>query len=214
MTETIKLYTDIRLRIDREEVFRRLQITPAAASYESAVREYEELVPELLSMARPKILYRFVGKSAEENVLGLPHGGFYCLMTIGERISGYSSRLFEEGDCLKGMLADAMADSCLFGMEEEAVRLMGRECSKRSIGIAARLEAPGDFPAQRLRKIGDSLQTEIYGITLTSGYMFSPLKTNCVVYEAAADCGRMEARHDCGKCPKKDCMMRKEKRTA
>lgn len=207
--ETIGDVKDLAVKIHRDEVFHRLCITPKAASYKTAKMEYEELELLILKMAVPRILYRFVDFHSGKGAVNSPYGAFCLVMTIGERISSYSSELFAQGDYLKGMLVDAMADSCLFDLEETAARLVESQCRERNLGVSKRREAPQDLMPENLVLIQNWLEAyERVGITLTKGFMFSPVKTNGYLYELTDECHEMNIRHDCGKCDKKDCMMR------
>lgn len=41
----------------------------------------------------------------------------YCILTVGEKISGISKSFFDNGEGMKGILVDAMADEYLFMMD-------------------------------------------------------------------------------------------------
>ena len=42
----------------------------------------------------------------------------YCILTVGEKISGISKSFFDNGEGMKGILVDAMADEYLFMMDD------------------------------------------------------------------------------------------------
>ena len=45
----------------------------------------------------------------------------YMVTSIGDGIKQCSTRAFQEGDYVKGMLCDAMADDALFSMEDQVI---------------------------------------------------------------------------------------------
>ena len=133
------------------------------------------------------------------------------LCTLGEEISQYIDGLFTKGEYLKAVLADAMADSALFTIEEQWKPILLKKCENRRAGIRKRLEMSVDYPAEYQKRIWELLGGERYGIRITSGYMFSPVKTCSYLFELCMDMEMKCINHDCAKCGKENCLLRKRK---
>ena len=120
-------YTDFHISISVEEVCRLLDGHKSTLGGELA-EELEEMLPEAFERLEPQA---FLGVGDTEGVLYEEEAeegqeALYVITTVGEALSGWSGELFREGDCVKAMLADAIADHCLFQMDRqlrEPVRL-------------------------------------------------------------------------------------------
>ena len=77
----------------------------------------------------------------------LPEGckALFCLISVGNELSRLSTSAFDKGDCVAGLMYDAMADDMLFQIDgilkQDAVEF----CKKENMGILKRLEAPTDI---------------------------------------------------------------------
>ncbi len=141
---------------------------------------------------------------------GAPFAGLmYLLMTLGPEVEAESGRCFATGDYLEGMLLDAMADDYLFQMEDKVSEEMRLLCGRIGMGIQKRMEAPQDFPMAFHRRV---LQVcgvaSLWDMSLSSGDMFAPVKTSCVVFGLTKDVHIFRAQHDCSHCPAVNCKMR------
>ena len=54
----------------------------------------------------------------------------YCILTVGEKISGISKSFFDNGEGMKGILVDAMADEYLFMMDDVLAENIKLLCAK------------------------------------------------------------------------------------
>lgn len=139
-----------------------------------------------------------------------PDGLLYLLMTLGPEVESEVTGCFETGDYLEGMLLDAMADDYLFQMEARVQESLRIFCGDIGRGILRRMEAPGDIPMEFHSHI-----LEVCGVagewkmSLSTGFMFSPVKTSCVVFELTKDRALFRAQHDCSHCPAVNCKLRK-----
>lgn len=136
-------------------------------------------------------------------------GLMYLLMTLGPEVEAESGRCFATGDYLEGMLLDAMADDYLFQMEDKVSEEMRLLCGRIGLGIQKRMEAPQDLPMAFHRRV---LQVcgvaSAWDMSLSSGDMFAPVKTSCVVFGLTKDVHIFRAQHDCSHCPAVNCKMR------
>lgn len=196
---------------DKAQVFSLLQCTPDSPVYEEMEEEYEALAGPAAEMAQPVILMCFSGMEKEIASLKYPEGTpvLYVITSVGRKLTESSTGFFREGDYVKGLLMDAIADTCLFSLEEHVKGILREECQKRGFGISACLEAPSDISmdaqevACRLTKAGEKA-----GICVTSGKMLDPVKSNCHLYILTSDQAMWKTDHDCRRCERKDCMFR------
>lgn len=212
MKEIIK-YSDFGVEVSAPEVMQLMSCYPDNPLYEEVASEYEEIKDTLMSLAKPQALIYFGSITEElasdENPAGTPAA--YCLLTEGGGISEYCTRMFEEGDYVKGMIADAFAGSYLFGLDGLVMERLRVECAKRQAGILRRLEAPGDIPMEAQKIIFDLCEAEReLGMRISSGYMFDPVKSSGIVLVLSPDVSVFRAQHDCSTCKAVDCKMRKQ----
>ena len=202
---------NLQVSMEKETAFQLMDCRRDNPLYGELENLYEELNCELQNLIEPKMILDFSGAA---DIFGdsIDWNGeefAVVLCTLGDKVSDYVSALFESGEYLKGTLADAMADSCLFAVEEEWKEILCGECRRRRRGIAKRMEAPGDFLTEYHKSIWELLKGEQIGVKLTSGYMFSPVKTCCYLFLLSKDCSDNNADHDCSRCENRNCVLRK-----
>ncbi|HJD14116.1 MAG TPA: DUF4445 domain-containing protein [Candidatus Ruminococcus avistercoris] len=210
MEQRIKI-TKFRKNISRETVFQLLNCGEDNPTYQQMTEEFEELLEPVKEKLKPEAVIGF-GKVPEElscDKLKTGEDVIYVLATVGKAVSEFSSAYFDDGDFLKGMLIDAMADACLFAMDDEIEDVLKHECAKRHIGILSRLEAPEDVPMAAQKAAYDQLDAkESLGISISPSYMYDPVKTSCQVMRVTEDATVFKAQHNCRKCKAKGCTMR------
>lgn len=202
--QVIKL-TDLPVRTDRTDILRMMELREDSPVYEEVLEEYEDMKEELEAMCTPAVLIRFgtIPDSGERAA--------FVLSTVGGKLGEYSTRQFQSGDCLKGMIADSAADSMLFHLEEPMMEALKQECALRGVGISRRMEAPVDMPMERQKLIFEKTHAmEELGMGLSSGYMFRPVKSQGILFLLTEDPKVFHAQHDCSKCPRLDCPLRQE----
>lgn len=179
--------------------------------YEEMTEEYEELWPEMLELAEPVGIIGFgvLPELGEECVYPAGTRVIYAVTSVGDGIKQCSTQAFAQGDYVRGMLCDAIADAALFSMEDQVQENLKKICGDHGVGIVKRLEAPQDIPMGVQKAAWDTLQLkQQLGIKISSGYMFDPVKTTCQVYVITDDAAVFHAQHDCRNCPNVNCKLR------
>lgn len=202
----------IQIVINQAAVFQMVDCRQDSPVYEAIVEAYEELLPMALACAEGRCIYGFGKLSEADASEDYPVGTkvIYVISTVGAAISGLSGRMFAEGEYVKGMLADAMADSALFEMEAQWMPELRAFCKAHGVGIRARLEAPNDLPMSVQKTAFEALHAgEELGLEITSGFMYNPVKSSCLVFVVTEDACQFHAEHDCSKCPAVNCKLRK-----
>lgn len=212
MKEIIK-YSDFGVELSTPYVLELMGCFPKTPLYEEMKAEYEEIKEELLSLGKPQALV-FFGEMPEELAIeGVPKGApaAFVLFTEGGDISRYSTKMFEQGDYVKGMIADAAASSYLFELDRLVMEKLKVECAKRNVGILKRLEAPADIPMMAQKIIFEQCEARAeLGMDITCGYMFDPVKSNGLIFVLSDDPDVFHAQHDCSTCKAVNCKMRKK----
>lgn len=202
--------TEFNIEISKESVCAFLDVGKDSPMYEEVLEELEEMLPEAYEKIKPVALLEFgdlEGYLVEAD--GKPvREALYGVLSIGREMGEWSARLFAEGDYLKGMLADAIADDYLFQMDTQQTETVVRLCREQGKGIAGRAEAPQDIPMSIQKKAYDTTQAEKEGIGIRESYMFDPVKTVCQVYLLDGNVKRYHPEHDCSRCDNLTCKHR------
>ncbi|MDE6945396.1 MAG: ASKHA domain-containing protein [Lachnospiraceae bacterium] len=203
--------TEFDIRISKENVCRLIQANPDSSMYQEIMAELQEMLPAAYEKLEPTALLEFGDFEAYADMIeeeGIEEA-LYGIITVGEEIGSWSTQLFREGNYLGGMLADAIADDCLYQMDEAISEAAIGMCRERQRGIVRRLEAPVDIPMSIQKKAYDITDAgRQAGIEIKGSYMYSPVKTVCQVYILDKDTTRYHAEHDCGRCENATCKMR------
>lgn len=203
---------NMRISVDRESVLRMIDCREDNPAYEDIEKAYEELLPEVMRLAQGRCLYGIGEIAAEDAAPDCPAGTkvLYVISTVGRELSGLESELFADGDYVKGLLADAMADACLFGLEVEWQEQVRQFLAELGLGVKARLEAPEGLPmsVQQTAYVCLNAGQEL-DMGITSGCMYDPVKSACYVLVLSDDPELFAAQHDCRRCPRLECRARK-----
>lgn len=203
---------DLKVTIDREWVLRQIDCSADSAIYEEVIEEYHQIEAEMYSLCDPVFLIEYGSADAKTAAqYSLPQNSplLFVISSIGRKISSYSTRAFQNGDYLKGMLADAMADSALISLEKDAIPHIRDICRRYHAGIDRRLDAPKDIPMAAQKLIFEITQAHrLCGMKLSSGYMLDPVKSGALIYVLTEDTKKFNYMHDCRKCNRFDCKLR------
>ncbi len=206
----MKKITEFQIKISPQNVCAMLDAD--RSSLEEEMREeLEEMLPEAYERLEPAAFLGFgdtEGFLCGEDELSAQEA-LYVICTVGDALSGWSSELFAQGDCLRAMLADAAADDCLFQMDEQLKDRVTALCRERGKGIRRRLEAPHDVPMSIQKKALDVTEASEGEIGITEGFMYRPVKSVCQVYLLSDDTTQCNYEHDCSRCPSTSCRLRK-----
>ncbi|MFA9377416.1 MAG: ASKHA domain-containing protein [Lachnotalea sp.] len=209
----IRIFYGKQVRPDQQTVMNILECKEDSPVYSEMQETYEQLLEEVQNRIQPKAAAAFdvikegIGKLSKNTEI------LYCVMTIGDNISAYSRKFFDEGDYVRGMLVDAMADSCLFAMEKEIFEQIKDMCREKQKGICHRYEAPLDIPMQMQKMAFDVVDAKnTLGLSITSGYMYNPVKSYCQVFKLTDNTSEFHMEHDCSRCDQFNCPMREKEK--
>lgn len=139
-------------------------------------------------------------------------GAEYVVMaiaTIKDRIESVSSRFFDEGKYLRGMIFDAVGNAALENLCQKFYCDMIDELEKEGLG-ATEMIFPGDsklgIKAQEV--IFKNIDASIIGVTLDENHTMHPMKSLSFVLGVGKGLRSNESHHDCSKCDFSQCIYR------
>lgn len=201
----------LSFQINKDEVLRQIDCYKESELYDEISEEYDGILPEIESLCEPLFLMEKGVVDSEMATENLPEDTpvLMIIYSVGAGISKYSTEAFEKGDYVKGMLADAMADSALFSLEKAFVPYLKDACRQYEMGIERRLEAPHDIPMKYQEYVWRKTNAwEVCGIGISSGYMLDPVKSNTILYVLSEDTKQFRVGHDCRNCKNYSCKNR------
>lgn len=202
----------LQVKLDQGSVLRSIDCYEDSPIYEDIAEEYQAICRDMQALAVPVGVIGFgtmpESIATKEYKQGTPIA--YAILSIGDAISRCSTRSFQEGEYVRGMLCDAIADEALFSLEESMIARLKEACKEQKMGVLKRLEAPHDIPMSAQREAWKYLNLEErFGIGITSGDMYDPVKTTCQIFVLTEDTDLFCAEHDCSNCPNSKCNRRK-----
>ncbi|WP_373484417.1 hypothetical protein [Acetobacterium sp.] len=211
----MKAFFDFETNIDRQQIFRSLNLYEGSAHYDYYLDVYEELLLEFGQLVKPEGYYQLktnaLGKDFHLDLESPTHVVF-CLITLGDAISKRSTEMFKDNDSFKGLLLDAMANQLLFDSSELFYHCIREDIHlKMGFGLTRRY-SPGDegICLTYQKEILDSLNdVMVQKIEVTKKYMYKPSKTLGYVYGAGQGLECSLNDHDCSRCQQTSCNFQK-----
>lgn len=198
-------------KIEMEPVLKTMDCYEDSPVYEEVVEEYEENLEDMKKLVKPVGILG-MGKLSEATATEKYKAGtpvIFAVLSVGSGLKEESTRAFQEGNYVKGMLVDAMADAALFSMDNDMVAALRQFCAEHKVGIEKRLEAPHDISMEAQKEAWETLELEKrFGIKISSGFMFDPVKTSCQVFILSENEQNFKAQHDCRNCSNFTCKLR------
>lgn len=198
-------------KVGLDETLKGMDCYEDSPVYEEVVDEYREIYESVMEMLSPVGVMGF-GELPKEIATEKYKAGtpvLYVVTSVGKAISAASTQAFASGDYVRGMLCDAMADVALFSLEQIWQKQLRKVCAEHETGILRRLEAPQDISMESQKVAWEYLHLqERFGIGISSGYMYDPVKTTCQIFILTQDTGIFKAQHDCRNCPNVTCRHR------
>ncbi len=202
---------DIELKFNVDNVMFLMECSKESELYDEMILEYKDLEEEALKNIEPVILIAY--DKVSEDILAEEYrdnlGGFFTIISIGDKLSEMSTKAFEEGDYVVGMLLNCMADDLLFQLDSIAKKHIIRISKEKKVGIKKRLEAPNNIDMKAQYEAWEKTQCEQRtNIKINNSYMFKPVKTTSQIYLVdKEECG-FNINHDCSQCTSVNCKMR------
>ena len=203
--------TDFAVQFSRENILHLIDCYEDSPIYEEVREEYERMTQEAYERMEPAAVLEFGKIPKEAASPAAPEGtrALFLIVTVGKRISEWSTALFGEGRYLEGMLADAFADDYLMQASESLQPLVRSICEEKQLGISRRLEAPTGIGMEAQKAAYEATDAgPLLGMDITGSFMLSPVKSTCQIYLLKENSTEYHMDHNCRECPNKDCKMR------
>jgi len=197
--------------IKLDAVLHAMNCSPDSPVHDTMIEEFYCIYKEALSLLQPFGALDFGTLTEFTKTSKYPAGSkvLYAVLSVGDKIKQRSSQAFQNGDYVHGMMFDVIADCALFSLESALLEKLNEICTEHKIGITARLEAPHDIPMEVQKEAWIQLDLKNkFGIDLSSGYMFDPVKTSCQVFVITEDTTQFKVNHDCRNCSNTNCKFR------
>lgn len=198
-------------KFEKNDVLSAMDCPKDSPVYTDMCDIFNSIHDKMLSLIRPVGILGFGEITQLTATEKYPSGTkiIYAVTSIGDEIHQYSTNSFNSGNYVIGLMSNIMADCALFSLEDTKLKKLKEICTANNIGISARLEAPHDISMHILKEAWERLDLSgRLGISITSGYMFDPVKTSCQVFVVSEDTSEFNACHDCRNCPNTDCKFR------
>lgn len=206
-----RIIADFNIYADKTAVLTAMGCPDDNPQYEIFSGEFDNIIDDAYSLIRPIAVFGFGNLTEQSQTKDYPCGTqiIYAVISVGDEIQKRSADEFDKGNYICGMMINTIADTVLFSMDKQLGEHIKEFCTNQNIGISARLEAPHDIPPQIHAEVCDTLNlTEKAGISVTSGFMFNPVKTSCAVFITDKNPNIFNVCHDCGNCPNTKCQFR------
>lgn len=200
-------------RLDKDEVFRSIDLKKNSKAYSNISEVYNVLIDEINDLTKPIGIFYFENKPKIFKNIGIDHCNkiVYCIITIGYEISEKIEEYLKNGKYIEALLIDAMADELIREYSMQMQNIINIEAKNRNIGLTNKIY-PGnnDFDITYQEYILDKLNAkEKLNLKITENYMIKPIKSVSYIYGSSKDIDIANYSHECLECSTLNCKKRK-----
>lgn len=193
----IRIIRGQRIVPDVEQALRFAGYESKGAAWERAEGMCRDMAPLLRRSLQAKAVLAFTAER------------LYVILTLGAAVSRQIDRYQDDGDELAAVLFAAMADTCLFALEQQVLQQMRLICRQKGCGIVCRHEPGSDLPLSvQADAVRETAAGRTAGVTVNAAMALSPEKSMSLVFDLCEDPAVFQVKHDCTACPKTDCPQR------
>ena len=193
----IRIIRGQRIVPDVEQALRFAGYESKGAAWERAEGMCRDMAPLLRRSLQAKAVLAFTAER------------LYVILTLGAAVSRQIDRYQDDGDELAAVLFAAMADTCLFALEQQVLQQLRLICRQKGCGIVCRHEPGSDLPLSvQADAACETAAGRTAGVTVNAAMALSPEKSMSLVFDLCEDPAVFQVKHDCTACPKTDCPQR------
>lgn len=193
----IRIIRGQRIVPDVEQALQFAGYESKGAAWERAEGMCRDMAPLLRRSLQAKAVLAFTEKR------------LYVILTLGAAVSRQIDRYQDDGDELAAVLFAAMADTCLFALEQQVLQQLRLICRQKGCGIVCRHEPGSDLPLSvQADAVCETAAGRTAGVTVNAAMALSPEKSMSLVFDLCEDPAVFQVKHDCTACPKTDCPQR------
>ncbi len=193
----IRIIRGQRIVPDVEQSLRFAGYESKGAAWERAEGMCRDMAPLLRRSLQAKAVLAFTAER------------LYVILTLGAAVSRQIDRYQDDRDELAAVLFAAMADTCLFALEQQVLQQLRLICRQKGCGIVCRHEPGSDLPLSvQADAVCETAAGRTAGVTVNAAMALSPEKSMSLVFDLCEDPAVFQVKHDCTACPKTDCPQR------
>ena len=193
----IRIIRGQRIVPDVEQALRFAGYESKGAAWERAEGMCRDMAPLLRRSLQAKAVLAFTAER------------LYVILTLGAAVSRQIDRYQDDGDELAAVLFAAMADTCLFALEQQVLQQLRLICRQKGCGIVCSHEPGSDLPLSvQADAVCETAAGRPAGVTVNAAMALSPEKSMSLVFDLCEDPAVFQVKHDCTACPKTDCPQR------
>lgn len=193
----IRIIRGQRIVPDVEQALRFAGYESKGAAWERAEGMCRDMAPLLRRSLQAKAVLAFTAER------------LYVILTLGAAVSRQIDRYQDDRDELAAVLFAAMADTCLFALEQQVLQQLRLICRQKGCGIVCRHEPGSDLPLSvQADAVCETAAGRTAGVTVNAAMALSPEKSMSLVFDLCEDPAVFQVKHDCTACPKTDCPQR------
>lgn len=207
----VTIKTNFNVNFNPETVMSFINCSKDSPVYDEMLAEFSDLAKDYINKIKPIALMEFGKIPKEISNKDIKEGSkaLFCIVSVGNELSEASTQAFKKGDCVAGLLLDAMADDALFQADAQIKEDVIQICKDKNLGIKKRLEAPNDIAMESQKTVWEITDAFNHaGIHIKESLMFDPVKTLCEIYIVDAFCEEYNTDHDCTNCTLYNCPLR------
>lgn len=207
--------TDFNLSIDREKVFKVMDLKENSPVYEEVSQIYDDIKSKIYKIIKPMVVFRW-----DNSLEGIDNKKYrdckesiYVIATLGEEITDFVDDFFKKGYYLEGFLTDTIADHLLFKTSNISLENIKQLVEDRGYSLSSKLSPGTHIPMKLQKDILDKINSSKemrFGIT--DGYMLRPAKSLAYIFGITKEKEAIDdnIQHDCKACKSLNCSWRNE----
>lgn len=195
---------DIKLNV--ENVLNTIHCYEENEIYNNIINIFYEIEEDFYKYIKPKAIYDFYNNKFKEF-----ENAIFLLFTLGNTISDFSCELMENGEYIKGVIINSMADNYLMQMDKIICNKIYEISSEFKFGLSERFVPYMNIDKKWQKIICDTLKSDESEIICTSEYILKPLKTLSFIIAADKKIPINNINHNCNNCNISNCEWRKHK---
>lgn len=192
------------IKVEINKILNLIECYPENDLYMHSINLFSEIEKDFYNNIKPR--GRFILK---KDIPCYFNNAIFVLYTIGEEINIFISDLFNKGDYLKGVIANAMADNYLIQMDKVFCENITNFYLKDHFKFTQKLIPAENIDIKYQKDICSNLNSdELLNISINESYVLNPLKSSSFIVGADKDLQYKTISHNCSKCNLKECRWR------
>lgn len=191
------------MNIDKNNVFRTLEIAENTTVYEEADILFNECEKDFYNYVKPYCLYELKNEKT-----GIYKFSVFVIMSLGNTISDIINNYFDEGDYFKALILNGICDDFLMQTDKIVIAEISDFICNKNIGFGERFYPHENIEADKMLDIVENVNGYDYGISVNQSFVLKPSKSIAFIIGCDVNINNKIC-HNCGICKRKNCKWRK-----